>query len=171
MKFNDVPQMSDPGYSTHHCLHTLPKTIKQYKDEQICPLNLEPDFQRVHVWTPEQQTSYIEFLLRGGNSSKDLYFNCPGWKNDYRGPFEIVDGKQRLAACLGFMAGTIQVFGGLYVSDFTDKPRRIYLCFHVNNLKTRREVLQWYLDINAGGVVHTTDELDKVRKLLEMEGS
>jgi hypothetical protein len=40
----------------------------------------------------------------------------------------------------------------------------------VNELKTRREVLQWYLDLNAGGVVHTTKEIERVRELLAKEG-
>jgi hypothetical protein len=29
--------------------------------------------------------------------------------------------------------------------------------------------LQWYLDLNDGGVVHTKEELDKVRGLLTLE--
>ncbi|KKN91231.1 hypothetical protein LCGC14_0220990 [marine sediment metagenome] len=169
MKLIDIPQMSRPGYATDHFLYMLPKTIKQYQEERLCPLNLEPDFQRVHVWTPEQQTRYMEFILRGGNSSKDFYFNCPGWQGSYDGPFELVDGKQRLAACLGFMNGTVPIFDGFYIGDFTDKPFNVLLRFHINNLKTRKEVLQWYLDINSGGVVHTADELDKVRELLEKE--
>ena len=169
MKFADIPQMSRPGYSVHHLLRLLPGTIERYQEEQPAPLNMEPDFQRVHVWTPEQQTCYMEFILRGGNSSKDFYFNCPGWLSSYEGPFELVDGKQRLEACLGFMAGRVPVFGGHCIADFIDKPCNVNLCFHINSLKTRREVLQWYLDLNSGGVIHTADELYKVRRLLEQE--
>jgi hypothetical protein len=169
MKFADIPQISQPVYSVHHFLHTLPSTIKKYQEEHLCPLNLEPDFQRIHVWTPKQQSRYIEFILSGGNSSKDFYFNCPGWQGSYDGPFELVVGKQRLTACLDFMAGKVPVFRGLYISDFVDKPFDVHLCFHVNNLKTRREVLQWYLDINSGGTIHTEDELNKVRVLLTKE--
>jgi hypothetical protein len=39
----------------------------------------------------------------------------------------------------------------------------------VNDLKTKAEVLQWYLDINSGGVVHTETELEKVKRLLTKE--
>jgi hypothetical protein len=39
----------------------------------------------------------------------------------------------------------------------------------VNDLKTREEVLQWYLDLNSGGVVHTEEELNRVREMLEKE--
>ena len=169
MKFGEIKQISHPGYSCHHMLGMLPEAIRSYQEDSLCPLDMDPDFQRVHVWTPEQQTRYIEFILQGGNSSKDIYLNCPGWMGSFKGPFELVDGKQRLAACLGFMAGTVAVFGGHRRADFDDKPFSVNLCFHINNLKTRREVLQWYLDINSGGVIHTDDELDKVRALLERE--
>lgn len=37
---------------------------------------------------------------------------------------------------------------------------------HVNNLKTEKEVLQWYIDMNAGGTPHTTEEIDRVKKLI-----
>jgi hypothetical protein len=35
--------------------------------------------------------------------------------------------------------------------------------------KTRAEVLQWYLDLNTGGVVHTDEEIAKVERMLEAE--
>jgi len=37
----------------------------------------------------------------------------------------------------------------------------------VNNLKTRKEVLQWYIEFNSGGTVHTDAEIQRVKKLLE----
>ncbi len=171
MKFRDIPQMTRPGYSVDYDLYDLQRVIKRYQYETLCPLNMEPDFQRVHIWTPYQQSRYVEFILQGGNSSKDIYFNCPGWMTNWKGPFELVDGKQRLEACLSFLRGSLSIFGGIYAGDFTDKPACIHgtLKFHINNLETRQKVLQWYLDINSGGVVHTNDELDKVRKLLEKE--
>ncbi len=41
--------------------------------------------------------------------------------------------------------------------------------FCVNDLQTRAEVLQWYLDLNEGGVVHTSEELNRVRAMLAKE--
>jgi hypothetical protein len=41
---------------------------------------------------------------------------------------------------------------------------------NINDLKTKKEVLQWYLDFNTGGTVHTEEEIVKVKKLLEQEG-
>jgi hypothetical protein len=41
--------------------------------------------------------------------------------------------------------------------------------FIVNDLRTRKEVLQWYLDLNTGGTIHTSDEIEKVKRLLAAE--
>jgi hypothetical protein len=41
------------------------------------------------------------------------------------------------------------------------------LKFNINDLKTKAEVLQWYLDFNTGGTVHSDEEITRVRKMLE----
>ncbi len=43
------------------------------------------------------------------------------------------------------------------------------LRLNVNSLKTKREVLTWYIQMNAGGTPHSNDEIAKVQKLLEKE--
>ena len=48
-------------------------------------------------------------------------------------------------------------------------PMNFHFVFHVNYLKTRREVLEWYLQLNGGGTPHSQKELDRVRGLLEKE--
>lgn len=40
------------------------------------------------------------------------------------------------------------------------------LILNVNDLKSEREVLQWYIDMNAGGTPHTTEEIERVKKLI-----
>lgn len=133
--------------------------------------DLNPDFQRGHVWTQDKQIKYVEFILRGGKSSKDIYFNHPGWTTDFKGEMVLVDGKQRMEAVRAFMRDEIEAFGTKY-SEFTDNIGIVSnadFIIHVNNLQTREEVLQWYLDLNSGGVVHTDDELEKVRKMLKKE--
>ena len=37
----------------------------------------------------------------------------------------------------------------------------------MNDLKTEKEVLQWYIDMNAGGTSHSKEEIDRVKKMLE----
>ena len=61
---------------------------------------------------------------------------------------------------------------GSYFSEFEDRinitDAAMYL--NVNDLKTEKEVLQWYVDMNAGGTPHTNDEIEKVRRMIQELG-
>jgi hypothetical protein len=139
----------------------------QMKYSELAVLDLNPDFQRGHVWTREQQIAYVEFKLRGGRGSNTILFNCKGWMHSFEGPYVLVDGKQRITAVLAFLHDEIPAFGHLY-SEFTGKLRMTGADFviQVNDLKTRAEVLQWYIELNAGGTPHTQEEIEKVKQLL-----
>lgn len=168
MKFTDVPQFIDDG---HYRVDVGWTDVEGWLERQFeIGLDIDPDFQRAHVWDEQKQVAYVEFCLRGGRGSNEIRFNCVGWMNSFEGPFVLVDGKQRLQAVRKFMNNEIRAFGLLY-NEFEDKLRwhRTNFSMVVNSLKTRKEVLQWYLDINTGGVVHTKEEIEKVRKLLELE--
>jgi len=167
MRFRDIPQFTNEGsYRVNTSWDYIESWIERHEEQG---LNLDPDFQRAHVWTKKQQKAYVEFCLHGGKGSNELRFNCVGWMADFRGPFELVDGKQRLQAVRRFLADDLKVFDGLKCSDFEGKPSHIDFIIMVNNLPTRRDVLKWYLEINSGGTPHTESELEKVRTLLEKE--
>jgi hypothetical protein len=36
---------------------------------------------------------------------------------------------------------------------------------HVNDLKSKKEVLTWYIEMNAGGTPHSKEEIDRVTAL------
>lgn len=42
---------------------------------------LNPDFQRGHVWTDSQRTAYAEAFIR--KATGRILFNCPGWSKAY----------------------------------------------------------------------------------------
>lgn len=134
-------------------------------------LDLDPDFQRSHVWNQTQQSRYVEYIMRGGYAGKEIYWNCTTWNDRHDTPIQIVDGKQRLEAVRAFLRGDIDAFGHK-IHEYSDRIFRVHLCrftFYINSLRTRKEVLQWYLDINRGGTPHTEDEIEKVRRLLAAE--
>jgi len=136
------------------------------------PLDLDPDFQRMHVWKPDQQTAYVEFILRGGESSRVLYWNHPNWMGSFEGKLTLIDGKQRLEAVRAFLRNEVPVFGGHLFSDLDARSVRIAHAdfrMRVASLKTRKDELNWYLAINAGGTPHSKKELDRVRALLAKE--
>lgn len=144
--------------------------MDEEKNKGIAVLDLNPDFQRGHVWTREQQSAYVEYILRGGMSGRELYFNCVGWQGNYKGPFVIVDGKQRLEAVRKFLRNEIPICGGYYYKDIEGKlPTTAQFIICVNSLPTRDKVLKWYLEMNSGGTPHTPEELARVKTLLEKE--
>lgn len=169
-RFRDIPQFPHCSYRCDVSWNYLEYHIERQSDEGAAPLDLDPDFQRAHVWTPKQQTEYVEYILKGGTSGRELYFNCTGWMSDYRGPYVIVDGKQRLEAVRRFMRGEIPAFG-VKRHDYTDDPNMLVARFSWNiaALETRAEVLEWYLQFNAGGTMHTREELERVEALLLAE--
>ena len=168
-RFQDIPQFPHANYQVDiewgDMQFQLDRYIKNYQ------LDLNPDFQREHVWDDAKRIAYVEFILRGGASSRDIYLNCPGWQTSMaqRGPMQLVDGKQRLDAAFKFMNNEIPAFGS-YLKDFTDRlTYRAGFKFHINSLNTRAEVLSWYIDLNSGGVIHTNEEIERVKRLLELE--
>lgn len=172
MKFKDIPQLTKEGsYQSNIPMRYILDRIKEWEEDDYYQLQLNPKFQRGHVWTEEQQIAYVEFLLCGGKSAKVIYFNKPSWQsstiiNGYD-DFVCVDGLQRLTAVMRFLNNEIKVFD-TYYKDFEDKlPMGIDLIFNVNNLKTEKEVLQWYVDMNAGGTPHTNEEIERVKRMID----
>ena len=164
--FSDIPSYTiHSGWKCNISWGYLETHLKIMVDE--CGLNLDPDFQRAHVWDKEKQAKYVEYILRGGKSGRELYFNCINWNSKVMGEHVCVDGKQRLEAVRPFLRNDLEVFSNgllknknlLKYKDFTGKMRLTGLDFvwNVNDLKTRKEVLQWYLDLNEDGVVHTSE--------------
>lgn len=70
-----------------------------------------------------------------------------------------------------FMSDELPCFGRT-LSGFTGRLHLRYYAgikWRVFELQTRAEVLQYYLDMNAGGTPHTEAEIKRVRRLLEKE--
>ena len=154
------------NYSVHVGWDYIERWVTDH--EKSTPVILDPDYQRGHVWTRKQQIKYIEYIMRGGISAKELFFNCSSWMRNFNTPLEIVDGKQRLTAVLKYMNNEFPAFSH-YVRDFRRVGDPCNFIVTINDLKTRKEVLQWYLDLNTSGTPHTNKELSKVRDLIENE--
>ena len=144
--------------------------IEEQLDRKRPPIVLEPDYQRGHVWSEDKQTAFVEYGLMGGESSMLLTANCPGWQRDYKGPYELVDGLQRVTAVRRFMRGEIKAFG-YTIKEYDDEMSWSQPTFRwrVLSLPTRAEVLKLYLLLNDGGVVHSRKEIERVKVLLSAE--
>jgi hypothetical protein len=169
MRFRDIPQLTEWGsYAVDIGWGYLEDYLARL--DRDYGFDRDPDFQRGHVWSRDQQIAFVEFTLKGGRSGRNILTNCPGWHHGKTGPMVLVDGKQRLTAALAFLHDEIPAFGHLY-SQYEGQLDLINHSFrwHVNDLKTREQVLTWYLELNGGGTPHTDKELLRVRALLESE--
>lgn len=176
MKINrlrDIPQLTSPGsWECDYHLCSIIPAIDKWVAEQ--GLNLDPDFQRDHVWTVQQQQEYMLYWLRGGKTARVLYFNNPNWmravKHTKYDEFVLVDGKQRLKAIRDFVSDKFTVCGKFF-TQFEDYNRLSENTFrlNVNHLSSRKSVLQWYIEMNTSGVQHSEEDINKVKLLLEKE--
>lgn len=169
MRFKDIPKF----ISTENCYRTNYgiRAYVQWLQEEITEMGLEmnPEFQRGHVWTEEQQIKYMEFLLQGGHTGRDFYFNCKrGAYNSETssGLYVCVDGLQRTTAIQRFINNEIPVFGSLY-KDFDRKLFRTEypITVHINDLDNMKDIVKWYIEFNDGGTPHNKEEIDRVKEL------
>lgn len=171
--FKDIRKLTLPGnYDVNYALTSLPRFILEQQEE--AGLQLNPDFQRGHVWSETQQIAFVEFLLRDGRSGRDLYFNCPSWMRAVKpgayNDFVCVDGLQRITAISRFIGNEIQAFGS-YFSEYSD-PRMLVgntMRININNLDSKEKVLRWYLEMNSGGTPHSENEIKRVSEMLRLE--
>ena len=188
--FNDIKTIYNPSRQGT----TFPW---DYMEEWIASaeelgLQLEPDFQRAHVWNEAQQIAYVEHVLRDGYAGRTIYFNRGKWvwrekatgklyfgglskereaEASWQGyyMYYLVDGLQRLTAARRFMRGQIPAFGHYREAWTGHLPMHVSFSAVFGELNNRADILSWYLDINSGGVLHTTDEIERVRALLSAE--
>lgn len=174
LRFRDIPQVIDSGQ--WECNFGLESAVRQIEEwEETEGLQMNPDFQRGHVWTEEQQIAYIEAILMGGaKQARVIYLNNPNWMKyhdrEYK-DFVCVDGLQRYTAIKRFIKGEIPVFGH-YINEYEDTRylrMNTDIRININDLPTRANVLEWYLQTNSGGTPHTKEEIERVKQLLEKE--
>jgi hypothetical protein len=108
--------------ATHH---TVSWFWKRYKAQE---LELKPPYQRNPVWQEKQQAALMDTILRG-YPVPELYLQT---EVDAAGDetHVVVDGQQRIRACLAFIEGDIPLgeesgrLAGSYFDDLTDDQRK-----------------------------------------------
>lgn len=165
--FQKIPQFPQAYYNVDVGLDYLEDCLANW-DRPETPLIMNPEWQRGHVWTREQQIRFMEFMLMGGTTGMNIYFNCSSWQGHYNTPVYVVDGLQRLTAALAFVRNEIPVFG-TYRKDYKGHMRSLThnrFKFNMLMLKSKRELLNLYIMFNSGGVVHKPEEIERIKKML-----
>lgn len=143
----------------------LERNLKYYLDNG---LQLEPDFQRGHVWTEAQQIAFIEYWIQY-LPVPPLYFNWPLNSETYT-DLVVVDGLQRLTAFRKFHAGKLLAFSKdiTYYKKLHETGDFFFpwIQLTITNIETKLDVLKFYLTMNSSGVQHTKDELDRVESII-----
>ena len=165
----DIKKRIDFGnYQITVGLNYLQKTLDTYIEEDR--LQMYPDFQRGHIWTEEQQIAFCEFIVSGGKCPPIL-FNHPTMMEGEGGNMVLVDGLQRITALVKMMNNDLKIFGH-YINEYEDRLitfRRLKILIYINELKTREQVLEWYLQLNDGGTQHSKEEINRVKMLYDKE--
>lgn len=164
------------NYAVDFQMHRLKPQFETYANDygsfEYCP-----DFQRGHVWTRDKQIAFIEAIARNTLSTSllTITLNCPTFddgrvETDLSG-FCIVDGLQRVTAIQDFIDGKFKVFDDQFGYDDFDMSRfsfkRVHIRVQVFSFAWKKDLLKYYISINSGGVVHSDDEIERVKKLLE----
>lgn len=139
-------------------------------------LILNPSYQRDFVWTLEQKQFYISNLFKdmAELSPTICQFDEDDNTNDF---YEVIDGKQRISAVLGFIDGEFPV-EGLYYSDLCEDDRKFISNFRFDYTRILSEgrglskpslktLIQLFLEINLYGTRMSDEDLDKARSLLK----
>lgn len=123
-------------------------------------LDLNPAFQRGYVWSQEQKQRFIEYLVSGGMSGRDIFINATNWDNKKDVNMVLVDGKQRLSAIMDFINGVFPIYNNVFVSDLRYRDRaNIRIKININNIEDYADIVRWYISMNTGGSIHTEDDL------------
>ena len=160
MRFSDIKMMTkSPSYHVNVSWRDLDRHLEDLRRNRR--LELEPPFQRSHVWTKEEQISFVEYGLKGGLSGRNVYLNARRWGTGEPYPLVLVDGLQRITAVLAFLNDEIPAFGTLR-SEYEDDMHYTSPCFEwfVNDLPSMHMVVDWYVELNSTGRPHTVAEID-----------
>ena len=159
-------------------------TPDNHSDTDIL-LELNPEFQRGHVWNLDKQIAFVENLLRGIDLNKIIRFNDLTMHphddvDDFlQNKILCIDGLQRLTAIIDFIDGKYKIFNNQLnyqdILNHPDKPsmRRIFnhalIQFDFLQITSYKELLEYYIDLNTGGVNHTQADIQIAKDLLEQQ--
>ena len=123
-------------------------------------------------WSIERSRRYLEYIMRGGKEGKDIYFNM--MRHESGASLMCIDGRKRLIAIENYLNNidNYTLFGGHYWREFSEEDEKVIdekvkITIHINELSTRKEMINWYIDLNYANF--SDEDMDKVNNLLLTE--
>jgi Protein of unknown function DUF262 len=135
-------------------------------------LDLDPDYQRDHVWSIEDKVSLIDSIFNHIDIGKFVYVYLEWAENDGKYAYEVLDGKQRIRAILDFYEDKFP-YKGKYFSELSNRDHDHFDGYQISYAEirnaTREQKLRYFLKLNTGGHIMSKEHLEKVREMLELE--
>ncbi|RKX20224.1 MAG: hypothetical protein DRP51_06090 [Candidatus Zixiibacteriota bacterium] len=182
--YNITPYQEDPGdisiLKRHDDIHfnfqqrDIISLLNIYFDRY--GVDLEPEYQRGNVWTPEQKESLIDSIFKNVDIGKIAIIKRP-WGPDGNVPltpklYEMLDGKQRLTALIEFFTGRFS-YKGKYYNDLhpSDKNHFKYysLSYAETNNLTKEQKYRYFLKLNTTGTPVDPAHMERVAGMLQEE--
>ena len=177
LKPEDVVTKLKPCISkAHYDLKYVKSALVDWEDRYKV-VELNPDFQRGHIWSEHQQTKFIEGMLKNtvSESSLTIHFNNPYYRGyepkntDLPNGFQCIDGLQRLTAILKYLNGELYPFGydvNFFNTQYEYSGSYLYIYIAMYSYEKKKDLLEHYLAINEGKTVHTDEELNRVKGMI-----
>jgi hypothetical protein len=172
-----IKPITNPIHKSDLIFTMIDHAIEKFKEE-YGGFDLTPDFQRGHVWVYDQKKLYIENILKGVVTPGGLtiQFNCPNFEldkssdSDLPDGFQCIDGLQRLTAIQEYIKGQVFPFGlhleDLRGSKYDIRSVKYGISIAVYDFQYKKDLLEHYITLNAGGTPHSKEEIDRVRNMI-----
>lgn len=127
-----------------------------------------PPYQRDLVWTQDQKQELIESLFNNVDLGKFVLVDLDYEEN--RATFEILDGKQRLNALIGFVSDEFAHHGVLF-SQMSRHDRHFFMEYPVSLARIPEKSVTWeqrldlFLRLNTTGTPQSSEHLAHVRQM------
>lgn len=172
-----IRPIATTNYSADYNIHRI-KDVFQNFAKEYGSFEYNPDFQRGRVWSRDKKIAFIEAIAKGviPKSLLTITLNCPDYNDFWDGVgdlsgFCIIDGLQRVTALEEFYEGKFKIFGDRFSYHDFDSSKfsfgRVYITMRIFSFCWKRDLLEYYIAINSGGVVHSEEEINRVQKMLE----
>jgi len=161
LKFHPQEINSSISFFSEHCKIDFDVYLPTKKR------NLQRDF----VWTIEQKRELIWSVLMNRHIPRMAMLNVISEKEDTKGTYQVIDGKQRLSAMIEFYKGQFTLFmleGEFYFKDLPEDYQRVISGFmfpyyivneDYGNKLTDEDKINWFRYINFAGTPQDTEHL------------
>lgn len=139
-------------------------------------LDLDPDYQRGHVWDNDQKVNLIDSIFKHVDIGKFAVVKRP-WGPDGNKPltpklYEVLDGKQRITAIIEYFLGRFP-YKGKYFNELGYRDQGHFLSYSISYAEsdylTKEQKYRYFLKLNTSGTPVDPAHMKRVAGLLEKE--